>query len=94
MVSNLAALGAFKPYPLKVAFLSEELSNAIPSCDVAGQGCLSVAFKAFPEVVGDAVGVYVVHIVSCKCWASPSLVITSQPLAGHKAVHALVGFIW
>ncbi len=90
----IAVLGALKLYSLKVASLREESSNAIPSRDVSCLVGLFVAFEALREVVGDAVGVDIAHIVLCKCRASPSLLIAAQPLAGHKAVHALVAVIW
>ena len=77
MESNHAVLGALKPYPLKIASVCEESSNAIPSRDVAIQGGLSVAFEALLEFVGDAVGVDVVHIGLCKCRASPSSLIVA-----------------
>ncbi len=85
---------ALKPYPLKKAFLGEELSNVIPSLDVTLQGGLSAVFDVLLEIVGDAIGVDFAQIVLGQCRASPSSLMVAQPLAGHKAVHTIAAVIW
>ena len=92
-ISNLVALRALKSYPLEVAFLSKELSNALPGRDVAIQGGILVVFSSLLEVVRDAVVIDAAHIISCKCRARPAQFIVAMSLAGYEAVHALVGGI-
>ena len=94
LISNRAVLRTLKLYPLKVASISKELSNVIPCLDVAFQGGLFAVFAALLEVVRDAVVIDVAHIVSRKCRTRPALFIAVQPLARHKAVHALVWGFW